>query len=108
MKKVRPLNIIELKRLIDKTKEASSQIKNQDILLFLGGTGSGKSTTIHFLAGSRMIMWRQEVVPGKYLEHIIPEEPYTNSSLYNVTISSRAESETRYIHAVPVNLNELR
>jgi energy-coupling factor transporter ATP-binding protein EcfA2 len=34
--------------------EAASQIRDKDIILMLGNTGSGKSTTIHFLAGSKM------------------------------------------------------
>jgi ABC-type multidrug transport system ATPase subunit len=33
---------------------AAERIKGKEIILFLGETGAGKSTTIHFLAGSKM------------------------------------------------------
>jgi ABC-type sugar transport system ATPase subunit len=29
-------------------------VKEKDIIIFLGDTGTGKSTSIHFLAGSKM------------------------------------------------------
>ena len=105
LKAIRPLNILEMKHLIDKAMEAKSQIKNQDIILLLGGTGSGKSTTIHFLAGSKMVISKVEIEPGKVIEHITPVEPYSNPALNNVSISSKAESETRYINAIPVHFN---
>ena len=35
-KKIRPLNIIEIKRLMSKVKDASSSIAKREILLFLG------------------------------------------------------------------------
>jgi ABC-type sugar transport system ATPase subunit len=34
--------------------EAAAQIRDKNVILMLGNTGSGKSTTIHFLAGSKM------------------------------------------------------
>ena len=34
--------------------EGSSSISGQDIVLFIGETGSGKSTTIQFLARCKM------------------------------------------------------
>ena len=103
LKAHRPLNISELRILIENAKKVASQIKNQDIILFLGGTGSGKSTAIHFVAGSKMAMTNVEIEKGIILQHIAPVEPYHTPALYNVSVSSKAESETRYISAVPVH-----
>ena len=40
--------------MIDKVEKASETIKDKEIILLLGHLGSGKSTTVHFLAGSKM------------------------------------------------------
>ncbi|CAF3259094.1 unnamed protein product, partial [Rotaria sp. Silwood2] len=66
-KNISPLNKHELFRLIKKVNNTARAIKNKDIIFFLGLTGSGKSTTIHFLAGSKMI---ETKVKG--LNHIAP------------------------------------
>jgi ABC-type sugar transport system ATPase subunit len=43
-----------MKKLIEEADKARVQVKDKEIILFLGNTGAGKSTTIHFLAGSEM------------------------------------------------------
>jgi ABC-type sugar transport system ATPase subunit len=43
-------------------------VKNKDIIMFLGDTGTGKSTTLHFLAGSKM----RKVTLNK-IDHIEPD-----------------------------------
>jgi ABC-type multidrug transport system ATPase subunit len=40
-------------------------VKNEEIILLIGGTGAGKSTTIHYLAGSVL-----EKVKLRGLDHI--------------------------------------
>ena len=40
--------------IFDESKEAAKIIKDQDVIFLIGPTGAGKSTTTHFLAGSRM------------------------------------------------------
>ncbi|ETO02772.1 hypothetical protein RFI_34641, partial [Reticulomyxa filosa] len=35
-------------------EEAANTIQNQNVILMLGGTGTGKSTLVHFLAGSTL------------------------------------------------------
>ncbi|ETN98841.1 hypothetical protein RFI_38646, partial [Reticulomyxa filosa] len=72
------------------------------VILFLGGTGSGKSTLIHYLAGSKM---EKQIVDGN--NHIAPVE-VKNKALRNVVTSARAVSETRHITAVPIDLKEMR
>ena len=107
LKKVRPLDIHELSFLLKEAKKAAKKIINQDVILLMGKTGSGKSTTIHFLAGSKMIKKSIEIEPGKCIEHISPEEPFPNEDLCSVITSSKAESETRYINPISVNLKDI-
>ncbi|CAF0898623.1 unnamed protein product [Adineta steineri] len=95
--KLSPLNMQELFRLVQKADEAAHLIQGKDIILFLGETGAGKSTAIHFFAGSTM---KRVKVNG--LNHISPTN-IKNSELQRVTTSPFARSETRYITSVEVN-----
>ena len=90
----RPFNIGEMLLLFSKAKDAASIIHNKDIILFLGHTGSGKSTTIHFLAGSKM----QKQKYG----HIYPIN-VTNEYLKKIkTEWSMMNAVSRYINVVPI------
>ncbi|ETO08112.1 hypothetical protein RFI_29278 [Reticulomyxa filosa] len=91
-------NIKLMLELVKKAEEAANTIQNQNVILLLGGTGAGKSTLIHFLAGSTM---KEQIVDG--VRHIAPVQ-IKNKALANVRTSAKAESETRYITAVPINL----
>ncbi|ETO30347.1 hypothetical protein RFI_06773 [Reticulomyxa filosa] len=86
---------------VKKAEEAADTIKDQNVILMLGGTGTGKSTLIHFLAGSTM---EDQIVDGK--PHIAPVK-VKNKALANVRASADAASQTRYITAVPINLKEM-
>jgi putative ribosome biogenesis GTPase RsgA len=55
--------------MFEKGEEAARKIYGKDICILLGVSGVGKSTTIHFLAESKMI----ETKVGK-LSHIGPSE----------------------------------
>ncbi|CAF1354843.1 unnamed protein product, partial [Didymodactylos carnosus] len=100
-KEISPLNMQEMFRLVEKVDNTAQLIKNKDIIFFLGGTGSGKSTTIHFLAGSKMV---EKKLKG--LNHIAPVE-IKNSDLKYITTSPFSRSETRYITPVNVNFEEV-
>lgn len=100
LREIRPFDIQELQRLVLKAREAAKSIEGQDILLLLGRTGAGKSTTIHFLSGSKM---EKQYIEG--LTHIGPVE-IKNEILREVTTSPHAKSETRYIRAIPINFKE--
>jgi flagellar biosynthesis GTPase FlhF len=50
-----PVDIHDLRRLLDKTKKAELSIKNKNIILFIGDTGAGKTTTILGLYGLKMV-----------------------------------------------------
>ena len=98
-KEICPLNIHDLFRFIRKVDDAADVIKNKDIILLLGNTGAGKSTTLHFLAGSKMIATRI-----KGLNHIMAAS-WKNPDLRNVTTSPSAKSETRFIIPISVDLS---
>ena len=101
LKEIRSLNIQEVLRLVEKANTAANLLKNQDIFFFLGETGSGKSTTIHFFAGSKMT---KTTVKG--LTHIAPTD-IKNPTLKSITTSPLGTSETRYISSVLVTYKEV-
>ncbi|CAF2865390.1 unnamed protein product [Rotaria sp. Silwood2] len=107
LKKIRPLDLQELQRLIEKTKKAAALISDKDIILLVGITGSGKSTTIQFLTGAKMKDTLIEIAPGKFLEHITIDGPVKNVGLNSVTSSPLSKSETRYIVPVTVQLQDI-
>ena len=99
---------LDMQLIVDLTAKSaatSKSIKGQDVILLLGGTGAGKSTTIHFLAGSDMI---HTEVNGHL--HIGPNEStcYRGKDatfvkdLEQITLSNSSGSETRSILSVTV------
>ncbi|CAF2001897.1 unnamed protein product [Rotaria magnacalcarata] len=106
-KKIRPLNVQEIQRLVSKAKKATELIRGKDIILLVGETGSGKSTTIQFLAGSEMKEVQVPIERGKFLDHITPIGPVKNPGLNNVTSSPFHKSETRYITPVTIELKDV-
>ena len=84
-------------------------ISGQDIVLFIGETGSGKSTTIQFLAGCKMREKRVEVAENVFIDHHIEALtfPSNNPTLNGVISSCLNKSETRYIKPVRVNLKDV-
>lgn len=107
LKKIRPINIPETQRLVTKAKKTAELIRDKDIVLLIGETGSGKSTSIHFLAGSVMQEIEVEIEPGKYLQHVTAVGPISNRGLRNVTSSPFHKSETRYIAPVTIELQDV-
>ncbi|CAF0947135.1 unnamed protein product [Adineta steineri] len=107
LKKIRPINISETQRLVSKSKKAAELIRDKDIVLLVGETGSGKSTSIHFLAGSEMQEIKVEIELGKFLQHVTAVGPIHNRGLQNVTSSPFHKSETRYIAPVTIELQDV-
>ncbi len=109
LKEIRPFDIQQTLTLVDKALNASKKVYNKDIILFLGGTGVGKSTTIHFFAGSKfkkIKIAKKTDTKTRMLDHLQPIE-IKNKYLKDVKTSAKATSETRYITAVPVMLKDL-
>ncbi|CAF4184508.1 unnamed protein product, partial [Rotaria sordida] len=101
LKLIRPLNIPELFRLFEKVDETAHLIKGEDIILLLGGTGAGKSTTIHFLGGSLL---KEIKVTG--LNHIHPVR-IKNPDLKKITTTPFARSQTQCITPVRIYFRDV-
>jgi energy-coupling factor transporter ATP-binding protein EcfA2 len=104
---IRPLNVSEIQKLVSKAQEAAVLIRDKDVVLLVGETGAGKSTTIQFLSGAKMEDAPVEISPGKYLDHITAVGPVTNPGLKNVKSAPFSKSETRYIAPVSIQLRDI-
>ncbi|CAF4051597.1 unnamed protein product [Adineta steineri] len=107
LSQIRPLDVHEIERLVNKAKTAAKLIAGKDIILLIGETGTGKSTTIQFLSGSKMKKTKVEVESGKFLEHITIDGPIKNPDLIDITSSALSKSETRYIAPVTIPLRDI-
>ncbi|CAF2133203.1 unnamed protein product [Rotaria magnacalcarata] len=94
----------DLNRTVN-NEDCSSTDKN--IILLVGATGSGKSTTIQFLAGAKMKDTLIEIAPGKFVKHIATDGPVKNAQLSCVKTNPLSTSETRYILPVTVQLKHI-
>ena len=98
---IRHFNIFEFLCFSKTNNEALEMVKNKNIYLLFGQTGVGKSTTLHFLAGSTM---KEQKINGKL--HVYPEN-VSNPDLKNVkTGLSAIKSETRSVIPVRIAHNE--
>jgi len=88
-----PININLLKFLVSKTEEAAEKIRDKDIILLLGQTGSGKSTITLFLSGIQLIKNERGA-----LDPI--DKNYSNKELHKVNPSEKMRSETRFLTAI--------
>ena len=95
-----PVDIADLQRLHDKTNSAKEQIQDKDIVLFMGDTGSGKTTTIKALLGYRM-GWRE----WKGMKYLTIAEPVEDETVLQMLSNPDCESITRTIVAVKPKTN---
>ena len=93
LRKVRPINITQLLQYINETETAAKMLENQDVVMFLGTSQSGKSTTIHFLTGSKFSF------NGKAL-HI--EQSSKHVDVDSVKTGFNLKSTTRFINPVKI------
>ena len=96
-KELIPLQIPLIAEYVERAKVAAEEIKGKDVVLLIGVTGAGKSTTIQYLYGTKMGKIRRNGI-----EYIGPAQEVQGPAA-NVTISPEAKSETRYITAIPLN-----
>jgi|JI61114C2RNA_FD_contig_121_95255_length_8830_multi_4_in_0_out_0_2 ABC-type oligopeptide transport system ATPase subunit len=71
-----PIDVSDLQRLIKKTKEVETEIAEKNIFLFIGETGSGKTTTIKALLGYKMGLRE-----FKGMSWVTPVEPITDKKV---------------------------
>ncbi|CAF3745049.1 unnamed protein product, partial [Rotaria sp. Silwood1] len=104
---IRPLNVLEIQRLVREAEKTAESIRGKEIILLIGETGTGKSTTIQFLTGSKMKKTRIEIASGRFLEHITLDGTPKNPQLNRISSSALNKSETRYITPVTVPLKDI-
>ncbi|CAF1149796.1 unnamed protein product [Adineta steineri] len=107
LKLIRPLNLQEIQRYIKRSEQTADLIHDKDIVLLIGITGSGKSTTVQFLTGTKMKETRVEICSRKFLKHITTDGPINNPGLIDVKSSPFSKSETRFIIPVTISLKDI-
>ncbi|XP_065663253.1 repetitive organellar protein-like isoform X2 [Hydra vulgaris] len=105
LKQIQPLDIREMIFLLKESQKTYGLIENQDIIILLGMTGSGKTACVHFFSGSKMIKSKVEIGPGVFIDHIAAEEPIQNA-LSKFVISSQACSKTKHINSIQIKLED--
>ena len=54
LRAIEPFDIELFRGLLDEYMKESKKIEGQEVFMLIGPTGSGKSTTLHYLSGSSM------------------------------------------------------
>lgn len=93
-KHIQSIDAAVLLQYINNTLISADKIRDKNIILFLGETGSGKSTTIHFLCGSS---FEREQKAGRL--HFAPTK-IKLPELASFSTSASTVSETTYINAI--------
>ena len=102
LKDIQILDFTKIRCLLKNSNETIAMVKNQHVIVFLGNSGTGKSTTIHFLAGSKMIQTKTDNIPT-----IQPISESDDPWLKKVTVSPLPASETRDIIPIEVKLQSI-
>eukprot|EP01038_Epipyxis_sp_PR26KG_P010155 gene10155-13661_t len=91
-----PFDIRETLIMVREGMKSVLEVEGKDILLFFGGTGAGKSTIINAFGGARFFV-------GDDNKLILDEDSLSPLlRRKNVKIGNTAESQTRYINAIPI------
>jgi hypothetical protein len=105
-KTVLHLDFSKLIFLIRKAHEAENALEGKEVTLFLGGSGTGKSTTIHKLGGSKMVC---NYVGENKMQHIYPVDPRNSlvpfEKLKAFTTTPFTISETLYVKSIDIYYN---
>ena len=87
-------------RLVKESEESAEITEDKNVLMFLGGTGSGKSTTIHFLSGSQLTLIEE-------LDHLEVTANPKYESLKKIKTNPSSVSETRFVTSVSIDPSEM-
>ena len=100
---IEPFNIGLFRSLAAKTEAQLQKVQDKVILLLLGPTGGGKSTTIQWLCGSKLVKTRVKV-GSISLSHIgVAKDGYAEGhdpELERVALSPFSVSETSFIRVI--------
>ena len=101
LSELRPLDMPLLMSLVSSIEQASKHIQDKDVILLLGYTGSGKSTMIHYLAGSKM----RRILHGdvEHIETVPNGHQDTMAALAEIKTNYLPRSETSSISAVEIS-----
>src|SRR5664279_3400353 len=94
-KELIPVDVPDLIQLVKSTEQAKDSIRNKNVLLFIGETGSGKTTAIKTLLGYKM---GKRLYKGMTWVTII--EPVTDPLVQKMHSNPGSKSVTRYITAI--------
>ncbi|EWS74476.1 helicase carboxy-terminal domain protein (macronuclear) [Tetrahymena thermophila SB210] len=94
---INPLNFQKISDEVSESYISSKEMNNQDVVMVLGFTGTGKSTFIHYLAGSKI----QQVISQNGLYHWEPANPLYKA-LDRVISKPDAKSETKFVTLVKI------
>lgn len=95
---IRPLDVESLRQSVKESIESSKIIANKDIILLLGVSGAGKSTTIQFLSGVKMHL--VEIQGLRHIEAVDMDDP----KMQSIKGSPGMKSETRSINAIEIDV----
>ena len=101
---VKPFDIEKLVECYGEFSHVSNKLRDENLVLFIGRTGSGKSTTIHFLKGTK---FRRD---PKHATHFIPDNDNdVSDDLKHIKLDYQVnQSVTKYMTPVRISLGENR
>jgi len=95
---LQPVDFGELVRIIESSKETEEDLRGKDVILLIGLTGAGKTTTILYLSGVRMEKVKAQI-GGKCLA---PKDEIP-PNLVRFATSASNESCTKHVQAITVS-----
>ena len=99
LKIVQPVDLNKLTALMETNQRAGDCMDNKDVVLLLGSSGSGKTTTLHQMAGTS---FEEAEVDGFF--HLKPTE-FVNPAVANYKTTPGGEIGTHTIQTVEISVD---